>query len=127
MRKWGISVFLVEPWFTATPIVFSSKGNREKVWDELDEKTKIAYGEEYGQFYVKGSSGVTLGTVYPAEYVLDVLQSKIIRKYPVLRSRVGKLTTITYIFHTFIPTSWADRLYNFAFKRYAPESLKKSK
>eukprot|EP00026_Physarum_polycephalum_P001389 Phypoly_transcript_01390.p1 GENE.Phypoly_transcript_01390~~Phypoly_transcript_01390.p1 ORF type:complete len:320 (+),score=37.22 Phypoly_transcript_01390:1220-2179(+) len=125
MRKWGISVFVVEPWFYATPIVLTSKGNREKIWNELDEKTKAEYGPEYGQFYVSGSSGVTLGSVGSADEVLDVVQSKIIGKYPIFRSRVGKVATITYIIQSFLPTSWADTLYNFAFKKSLPAALKK--
>jgi len=121
MKKWGVSVLVVEPAFVATEMVKNYRDIVARVWDDASDDHKREYGKEYGDELLN----LPLPRLDPLELVLDALQSKITAKYPTLRSRVGKLATLGYIFTTFLPTSWADRFFSLLIKAPTPASLKK--
>jgi len=124
MKKWGVTVYVVEPGFVATPLLKAVDATYQKVWNESSDETKEEYGEEYGKNFINTKNFI----VDPPELVIDVLQAKVINRNPSLRTRVGKVAPRAYLISSF-PTSWADGILSFMNKnKTLPAALlKKSK
>jgi len=76
----------------------------DKLWSEASDEIKQEYGEDYASKLVS----TPWPPMDPPELIIDVLQSKVINKYPAVRTRVGKLAQITYLLSILLPTSVHD-------------------
>jgi len=106
MCKWGVSVHVLEPFFTNTPILTTGRGAVADMWNALSPEVKAEYGEEYADL-VLNPKPIPPSNVYPIEIVLDAIQDAVINKYPKSRQRVGKMTSVYYLI-SLLPTNLSD-------------------
>jgi len=117
MRKWGVSVHVLEPSFTNTPILVTSRSATKAAWDTVSDQLKEEYGPEYAE-HVRAPK--VIPDINPIDSVLDALQAAVVNKYPAPRYRLGAMTHIFGVI-SLLPTSLGDAVFRLVTaKRAAP-------
>jgi len=121
LRKWGISVFVIEPGYTATPMLDGMSQIIKKSWDASSDNIKREYGEEYGRLV----TDFKVAKMDHPDLVIDELQNKVTLKYPNLRTWVGPSAKIIFVL-SLLPTSWVDWYLERGNSKLIPAAMKKN-
>uniref|UniRef100_A0A914ZCY4 Uncharacterized protein n=1 Tax=Panagrolaimus superbus TaxID=310955 RepID=A0A914ZCY4_9BILA len=115
LRPYGIICCILEPEAFKTNLVDENAMIQRvnKAWSKLSEETKIAYGEDYKDYFVMKWNSFFHKTATPhLHYVVDNYYHAITAKFPRYRYRCGWLALCFYIPLTYLPTGLQDYIFN---------------
>uniref|UniRef100_A0AC34G5P2 Uncharacterized protein n=1 Tax=Panagrolaimus sp. ES5 TaxID=591445 RepID=A0AC34G5P2_9BILA len=115
LRPYGIICCILEPEAFKTNLVDENAMIQRvnKAWAKLPEETKIAYGEDYKDYFVMKWNSFFHKTATPhLHYVVDNYYHAITAKFPRYRYRCGWLALCFYIPLTYLPTGLQDYIFN---------------
>lgn len=108
MRKFGVSVSIVEPGAIATPIWEKSLGESEKRQEDFSPEVQKIYGSVLNKFSKKIEDVSRFSS--PVSVVVQVIEHALTAKNPRTRYPVGRGIALSAALSQVLPDRWLDRM-----------------